>query len=73
MVVCLCRNVTSREIEEHIDRGARTLEEVGRRCGAGTDCGGCHADLEELLARAESGRSGTHHKLPVIEEDARVA
>ena len=73
MVVCLCKNVSSREIEEHIDQGATTLEEVGRRCGAGTDCGGCHADIEELLAQAECGRSGTHRRLPVLEEDARVA
>ena len=59
MIVCLCRNISSRRIEQAIADGADSVESVGRACGAGTDCGGCHRELDEMLARAEQERSGT--------------
>lgn len=30
--------------------GARTLADIGERCGAGSQCGGCAALLESILA-----------------------
>jgi bacterioferritin-associated ferredoxin len=49
MFVCHCRALTDREIDEAIADGARDLDEIGRRCGAGTTCGGCCPLLQELL------------------------
>jgi bacterioferritin-associated ferredoxin len=48
--VCHCRVVTDREVERAIADGARTIEEIGARCGAGTDCASCHPELERLLS-----------------------
>ena len=55
MYVCICRKVCDRTIQRAIADGAATLDEVARRCGAGTDCGSCHAELEEMLAVAQEG------------------
>jgi bacterioferritin-associated ferredoxin len=52
MFVCHCRALTDREIGEEIAAGARDLDEIGRRCGAGVTCGGCCPLLEELLDKA---------------------
>jgi bacterioferritin-associated ferredoxin len=52
MFVCHCRALTDREIGEEIAAGARDLDEIGRRCGAGVTCGGCCPLLEELLDNA---------------------
>ena len=42
MIVCVCRGVSDRDVVEAVRGGARTVEDVGRRCGgAGTDCGSC--------------------------------
>jgi bacterioferritin-associated ferredoxin len=49
MFVCHCRALTDREIDEAIASGARDLDELGRRCGAGITCGGCCPLLQELL------------------------
>lgn len=49
MFVCHCRALTDREIREAIANGARDLDEIGRRCGAGVTCGGCCPLLQELL------------------------
>ncbi|MEB2285607.1 MAG: hypothetical protein B6D46_14320 [Polyangiaceae bacterium UTPRO1] len=54
MIVCLCANVTERELVETIMAGATTVKEVGRRCGAGTGCGSCKPLIREYLARART-------------------
>ena len=41
MVLCICKCITEREIDSVVQSGARTVDAVGDRCGAGTDCGMC--------------------------------
>jgi bacterioferritin-associated ferredoxin len=49
MFVCVCHAVSDTEVQEAIDAGARTREDVTRCCGAGGDCGGCHGHIEEMI------------------------
>jgi bacterioferritin-associated ferredoxin len=59
VIVCLCHAVTERDLERVIAEGASTVEEVGRRCGAGTDCGTCLGELRERLGGdADPGTTG---------------
>jgi NAD(P)H-nitrite reductase large subunit len=37
-------------VDAIIDDGARTVDEIGRRCGAGTGCGACVEELHQRLA-----------------------
>ena len=62
MIVCVCRVVTDKTVRDAIDDGASSAEEIGRACGAGTDCGNCRCSLGELLAEAE--RAGQLHAIP---------
>jgi bacterioferritin-associated ferredoxin len=57
MIVCLCRAVSDRTLRARIAEGASTVEELGAACGAGTGCGGCHDQIEQLLG--ESRQSNT--------------
>lgn len=50
MIVCSCRGVFERTVNRAIDQGALTVDEVGRACGAGTDCGSCQDTIEDLIA-----------------------
>ena len=52
MFICSCKAVKERTVRAAIASGASSIDEVGRRCGAGTVCGGCHELIEELLAQA---------------------
>jgi bacterioferritin-associated ferredoxin len=52
MLVCHCRRVTDRQVREAIDCGARTLDDVGRECGAAQQCGGCEFAVASLLSNA---------------------
>lgn len=49
MYVCLCKAVSDRDVKASIDDGARTVDEVGEACGAGTGCGACRPMIHEML------------------------
>jgi len=49
MIVCVCHPTSDRDLDAVIDDGARSVEEIGRRCGAGTGCGSCLGDLRDRL------------------------
>ncbi|MGC4934133.1 (2Fe-2S)-binding protein [Gordonia sp. DT30] len=50
MFVCICRGVTEHEVHEHCADGARTVDAIGDRCGAGEGCGTCLERLQEILS-----------------------
>lgn len=54
MFVCLCRVVTDRQVEEAVRNGATTISDVGDSCDAGTGCGGCHEQLQNIIDTTES-------------------
>lgn len=47
--------VDERDVVATIRAGARTVDEVGERCDAGTGCGSCRAGID-LLIREEVRR-----------------
>jgi bacterioferritin-associated ferredoxin len=51
VLVCLCHPTSDRDLDAVIDDGARSVQEIGQRCGAGTGCGAC---VEELRDRLQS-------------------
>jgi bacterioferritin-associated ferredoxin len=56
MYVCICAGVTEHELRGCVSAGARTIEDVGEACGAGTGCGTCLERLDVLLV-ATAGQS----------------
>lgn len=55
MVVCHCHAVNDRSIRTVVRAGARCVESVGRACGAGRACGGCHEAIRDVIEE-EHGR-----------------
>ncbi|MBA0124231.1 (2Fe-2S)-binding protein [Haloechinothrix sp. YIM 98757] len=53
MYVCICAAATTQQVHAAILSGARTVDSIGDRCGAGTGCGSCVERLQCLLAEAE--------------------
>jgi bacterioferritin-associated ferredoxin len=50
MYVCICRRVTDKTIRQCVQQGAECAEQVGRMCRAGTDCGNCLDQVDDLVA-----------------------
>jgi bacterioferritin-associated ferredoxin len=53
MIVCHCKGITDRDIRKAVATGALTSAEIGHRCGAGTDCGGCRPLIDLLVVRRD--------------------
>lgn len=64
MLVCHCHRVHDRTIRDVARSGARTPEEVGQACGAGTGCGGCKPLIAGLIVREGAARGVS--SLPMI-------
>ncbi len=48
--LCFCMGLTEGEVREAIiSKGLKTVEEVGEATKAGTGCGGCQANIQQLL------------------------
>ena len=57
MLVCHCHRICDRTIAASIREGARSIDEVGASCRAGTGCGGCRPAIAVLLRdQEEPGR-----------------
>jgi NAD(P)H-nitrite reductase large subunit len=49
-IICNCNEITRGEIIKAIkEKGLKTVEEVGDETTAGTVCGGCQDDIQEIL------------------------
>jgi len=48
-IVCYCNSVTNGMIKDAVDKGASTLEEVQEATSAGTVCGRCCDNIQNLI------------------------
>jgi len=57
MIVCVCEGVSDREIRASIQQGATSVNELGRRCKVGLDCGRCREMIRGMLGDRAHGRA----------------
>jgi assimilatory nitrate reductase catalytic subunit len=51
-IVCSCFGVGQHQISAEIKKGAASVDDVGRRLKAGTNCGACKPEIGKLLRGA---------------------
>ena len=56
-IICTCMSVSVKDIRQAIDEGARTVQEVQDKTGAGTVCGVCNEDLEQCVNIVRNNRN----------------
>ena len=49
MIVCVCNNISDREIREAADMGLASMGELRRDLGVGTCCGKCVSCARQVL------------------------
>jgi bacterioferritin-associated ferredoxin len=49
MIVCVCNNISDREIRQAVDLGISSMAELHRELGVGTCCGKCVSYAREVL------------------------
>lgn len=50
MIVCVCNNISDREIRQAVDLGLSSMAELRRDLGVATCCGKCHSCAREVLS-----------------------
>ena len=56
MIVCVCNNISDREIRQAVDLGLSSMAELRRDLGVATCCGKCHTCAREVLSGHMSSR-----------------
>ncbi|KEA63280.1 Bacterioferritin-associated ferredoxin [Marinobacterium lacunae] len=51
MYVCICNNITERQIQQAIDEGARNVRDLNRALCVGSECGKCTCTARQILKR----------------------
>ena len=54
-IVCACFNVGEKTLQQAIAAGADSVEAIGERLRAGTNCGSCKPELAALIRLAKAG------------------
>ncbi|HZW23036.1 (2Fe-2S)-binding protein [Noviherbaspirillum sp.] len=49
MIVCVCNNVSERQIRRAVDSGHTTMPQLREELGVGTCCGKCHSCAKTVL------------------------
>ena len=57
MIVCQCRVVRDRDIDDAVAAGARTVSAVCRSTGAAQDCGSCVFSVKALVCQHHANES----------------
>jgi bacterioferritin-associated ferredoxin len=57
LYVCICYGVTEHDVRDEIACGARDVEAVASRCGAGTSCGSCVDRICSMLRENDAAGS----------------
>ena len=55
MYLCHCKAVTEEQVRQAVAQGARSLSDLSIRFGVGSECGQCHAAVEDCLRTCLSG------------------
>jgi assimilatory nitrate reductase catalytic subunit len=47
--ICSCFGVGTNEIAAAVGRGCRTVDAIGERLHAGTNCGSCRGEIKKII------------------------
>ena len=57
-IVCSCFDVGANEIRDAVTKGGcRTVDAVGTKLNAGTNCGSCRAEIGRMLRETEVAKA----------------
>jgi bacterioferritin-associated ferredoxin len=59
MYVCICRQVTDRDIQEAVAKGACRMRDLRERLGVSEQCGKCANCAHDVLREARQGCANT--------------
>jgi len=60
MVICICQNVSERDIAKAVSRGCHSFDALQEQLEIGTACGTCLCSARESFAEQKAACCGNH-------------
>ena len=70
MIVCVCNNISDREIRQAMDLGITSMDELRDALGVATCCGQCFSCAEEILTEHLAAQASAEIKETVLKRPA---
>jgi bacterioferritin-associated ferredoxin len=70
MIVCVCNNISDREIRQAMDLGITSMDELRDALGVATCCGQCFSCAEEILTERLAAQASAEIKETVLKRPA---
>lgn len=70
MIVCVCNNISDREIRQAMDLGITSMDELRDALGVATCCGQCFSCAEEILTERLAAQAAAELKETVLKRPA---
>ncbi|MBA5690246.1 (2Fe-2S)-binding protein [Rugamonas apoptosis] len=68
MIVCVCNNISDREIRQAAELGLSNMDELRAQLGVATCCGQCADCAQDVLDTHQAKLNATALKRPVLAE-----
>ncbi|WP_027859006.1 (2Fe-2S)-binding protein [Marinobacterium jannaschii] len=49
MYICICNDVTDRQVREALDQGARSMRDLNKELNVGSKCGKCVSAARQVM------------------------
>lgn len=66
MIVCVCNNISDKQIRRAVDDGMTSMRELRAQLDVGTCCGKCHTCAKSVLRECLNNKNHTHHTMQVM-------
>ena len=60
MIVCVCNNISDREIRQSVQLGVRSMVQLRNELGVGTCCGKCQGCAKQVLRESLQAQENTN-------------
>lgn len=70
MIVCVCNNISDREIRQAMELGITSMDELRSALGVATCCGQCFSCAEEILDQHLATQAAAELKETVLKRPA---
>ena len=55
MIICSCKGISDRQIQQLIQQGCKNLKDLMSACPIGRDCGSCLCQTREMISALHNG------------------
>jgi bacterioferritin-associated ferredoxin len=56
MIVCLCTGDNEKFVQQEIEGGCKSFEDLAKKCGIGQDCGICCDSARETFEKMQNAK-----------------